>query len=84
MLTHSKALASQAPILKNPNAALLPDVIDVREISVGVAAAVIKQAVKDGLAQEKDIPCNDKELDEWIREQMWDAKYRLLRKVDKA
>jgi malate dehydrogenase (oxaloacetate-decarboxylating) len=79
-----KALASQSPILKNPNGALLPDVTDVREISVGVAAAVVKQAVTDGLAQEKSVPADDKELDEWIREQMWEAKYRLLRKVEKV
>jgi malate dehydrogenase (oxaloacetate-decarboxylating) len=60
---------------------LLPDVTDVREISIGVAAAVIKEAVKAGLAQEKDIPTNDKDLYEWVKEQMWEAKYRPLKKV---
>jgi malate dehydrogenase (oxaloacetate-decarboxylating) len=79
-----KALADQAPVLKNPDAALLPDVTDVRDISVGVAAGVIKQAMKDGLAQEKGIPKDDADLNEWIREQMWEAKYRPLKKVDKA
>lgn len=78
-----KALAAQAPALKDPDAALLPDVTDVREISVQVASAVVKQAVKDGLAQEKDIPTEDGELEEWIREQMWEPKYRPLRKVGK-
>lgn len=77
-----KALAAQAPALKDPDAALLPDVVDVREISVKIAAAVIKQAMKDGLAQEKDIPSNDADLAEWIREQMWTPKYRPLKKVD--
>ena len=78
-----KALASQAPALKDPDAALLPDVTDVRELSVQVAAAVIKQAVDDKLAQEEGIPTEDKDLEEWIREQMWEPKYRPLRKVGK-
>lgn len=79
-----KALAAQAPALKDPDAALLPDVTNVREISIGVAAAVIKQAVKDSLAQAKNIPGTDHELDQWIREQMWEAKYRPLKKVGMA
>ena len=79
-----KALAAQAPALKDPDAALLPDVTDVREISVQIAAAVIKQAVQQDLAQEEHIPTEDKELEEWIREQMWKAEYRTLRKVSKG
>ncbi len=77
-----KALAAQAPALKDPDAPLLPDVTSVRGISVQIAGAVIKQAVKEGIAQEKGIPESDKELEEWIREQMWDAEYRTLKKVD--
>jgi len=77
-----KALAAQAPALKDPDAPLLPDVTSVRGISVQIAGAVIKQAVKEGIAQEKGIPESDKELEEWIREQMWDAEYRILKKVD--
>jgi len=53
------AIADQSPALKDDTAALLPDVSDVREISVKIAAAVIKSAVKNGLAQEKDIPQDD-------------------------
>ena len=78
-----KALAAQAPALKDPDAALLPDVTHVREISVQIAAGVIEQAVKDDLAQEKHIPTERKDLEEWIREQMWEAKYRPLRKIDR-
>ncbi|CAK4031266.1 malic oxidoreductase [Lecanosticta acicola] len=77
-----KALAAQAPALKDPDAALLPDVGDVREISVKIAAAVIQQAVQDGLAREKEIPSDGAELEEWIREQMWVPEYRPLEKVD--
>lgn len=77
-----KALAAQSPALKNPDKGLLPDVIDVRDISVHIAKAVIKQAVEEELATEKGIPSDDEELEEWIREQMWDPVYRPLRKVD--
>ena len=77
-----KALAKQGPALKDPTAPLLPDVTDVREISVQIAAAVIKQAVKEGLNQEKEIPEDKTELEEWIREQMWEPRYRPLVKVD--
>lgn len=77
----TKALASQAPAMKDPDAALLPDVGDVREVSVKIAAAVIKQAVKEGVAQEEDVPESDEDLDEWIRVQMWKAEYRPLKKV---
>jgi malate dehydrogenase (oxaloacetate-decarboxylating) len=79
-----KALAKQGPALKDPSAPLLPDVTDVREISVKIAVAVIRQAVKEGLNQEKDIPEDEMELEEWIREQMWEARYRPLVKVDAA
>ena len=82
LVAATKALAAQAPALKDPNAGLLPDVTDVREISVKIAAAVIKKAVEEGLAQEKEIPENDKDLEEWIRVQMWDADYRPLKKVE--
>ncbi|KKA25923.1 Malic enzyme [Rasamsonia emersonii CBS 393.64] len=78
-----KALAAQSPALKDPNKPLLPDVVDVREISVHIAKAVIKCAMREGLAQEKDIPMEDGELDEWIRTQMWDPEYRPLVKPAK-
>lgn len=81
LVAATKGLAAQSPALKDPEGALLPDVTNVREISVGIAAAVTRQAEKEGLAQEKDIPKDDKELEEWIREQMWTAKYRPLKKV---
>ncbi|KAK5165829.1 NAD-dependent malic enzyme, mitochondrial [Saxophila tyrrhenica] len=83
LVAATKALAAPAPALQDPDAALLPDVTDVREISVEIAAAVIKKAVQEGLAQEKDIPTEDGELEEWIREQMWKPEYRQLRKVRK-
>ncbi|KAF2727173.1 hypothetical protein EJ04DRAFT_582214 [Polyplosphaeria fusca] len=79
-----KALASTAPVLNGKGAGLLPDVTDVREISVLIAKNVINSARDEDLNEEKDIPTEDAELDEWIREQMWDARYRPLRLVDEA
>lgn len=78
-----KALAGQSPALKDPDKGLLPDVVNVREISVHIAKAVIKQAIEEGLAQERDIPDEDAELEEWIREQMWKPEYRPLKLVSK-
>lgn len=77
-----KTLAAEAPALKDPTKALLPDVVDVRGISVRIAMAVIRQAVDEGLAQKEGIPRDENELEEWVREQMWEAKYRELVKID--
>ena len=79
-----KAIAAQSPALKDPDKGLVPDVVDVREISVHAAKAVIQQAVEEGLATEKEIPQKDEDLEEWIREQMWEPRYRPLIRVEKA
>lgn len=81
LVAATKALAAQAPALKDPLDGLLPDVTNVREISVKIAAAVIKKAVEECLAQEEGIPENDQDLEDWIRAQMWDPVYRPLKKV---
>ena len=77
-----KAISAQSPALEDPDKGLVPDVVNVREISVHIAKAVIKQAVDEGLATEKDIPGDEAELEEWVREQMWEPKYRPLAKVE--
>jgi malate dehydrogenase (oxaloacetate-decarboxylating) len=78
-----KALAAQSPALKDPDKGLLPDVTNVKEISVQIACAVIRQAEEEGLATVDGIPQDDDELQEWVREQMWEATYRPLRAVSK-
>ncbi|KAJ5690757.1 hypothetical protein N7462_005149 [Penicillium macrosclerotiorum] len=70
-----EALKARSPALEDPNRPLLPDVEDVREISVEIAAGVIKCAVDEGLAQEEGIPHDANELREWIQIQMWQAVY---------
>jgi len=82
IVTATNAIAEMSPILKDPTAALLPDVSDVRTVSVAIAKAVIKEAVKAETNQEKDIPEDDTVLEDWISEQMWDPRYRPLHKVD--
>ena len=77
-----QAVAAQSPALKDANQGLVPDVVNVREISVRIAKAVIKQAVEEGLATEKDIPGGDADLEGWVREQMWEPRYRPLIKVE--
>lgn len=76
-----KAIAAQSPALRDPAKGLVPDVVDVREISVRVAQAVILQAVQEGLAREEGIPTVEEGLEEWVREQMWAPQYRPLRRV---
>ncbi|KAL6887729.1 malate dehydrogenase [Trichoderma longibrachiatum] len=76
-----EGVASLSPALKDATAPLLPDVEDVRPVSVQVAKHVIQAAVKEGVATEKGIPSDDGELEEWIREQMWNPEYRPLKLV---
>jgi malate dehydrogenase (oxaloacetate-decarboxylating) len=75
-------VAGLSPALKDDTAPLLPDVEEVRKVSVRVAREVIKAAVEDKVATEQNIPDNDDELEEWIREQMWDPVYRPLKRVE--
>ncbi|EHK39932.1 hypothetical protein TRIATDRAFT_268498 [Trichoderma atroviride IMI 206040] len=76
-----EGVASLSPVLKDPTAPLLPDVEEVRAVSVQVAKSVIQAAVEEGMATEKNIPSNDHDLEEWIKEQMWNPEYRPLKLV---
>ncbi|KAL2257489.1 hypothetical protein VTK26DRAFT_108 [Humicola hyalothermophila] len=76
-------VAEMAPALEDDTAPLLPGVEAVREVSVRVARKVIQAAVEEGIAAEEGIPVgDDAELDEWIREQMWEPVYRKLKYVE--
>lgn len=75
------ALAARSPALENPDKPLLPDVSDVRAVSMAIAKAVVRQAVEEGLARAEGIPSGERELEEWIAVQMWDPVYRPLRRV---
>jgi malate dehydrogenase (oxaloacetate-decarboxylating) len=54
----------------------------VRDVSVRIARNVIQAAVKDDEATQEGIPKDEDDLEEWIREQMWDPEYRPLKQVD--
>lgn len=88
-----EGVAEMSPALKHDNAPLLPGVDVVREVSVNIAKKVIRAAQKEEkegeegggkIVQEDGIPEDDGELEEWIREQMWRAEYRPLKRVEKA
>ena len=73
--------AELSPALKDPEAALLPDISDVRSTSVNVAVSVIQQCVKERLNRVRDIPKDEEELKKWVVDQMWKPEYRPLAKV---
>ncbi|KDN47163.1 hypothetical protein K437DRAFT_255954 [Tilletiaria anomala UBC 951] len=74
-----EALASLSPALKDPEDALLPDLHDVRNISMKVAAAVVRAAQQEGTAQAKGLPETLEGLEEYIRDRAWEPLYRELR-----
>lgn len=66
-----QALASLSPALKDPGASLLPDLPDVRAVSVHVAAAVVKRAVDEGRARVPELQgMNMEEIEEMIKQQV--------------
>ncbi|KAI0126820.1 hypothetical protein BJ170DRAFT_630161 [Xylariales sp. AK1849] len=77
-----QGVADMSPALKDATAPLVPGVENVRDVSVRIAREVIQAAVEEGVATEKDIPTDKEELDEWIREQMWEPVYRPLKRVE--
>ncbi|KAK9448927.1 malate dehydrogenase [Limtongia smithiae] len=80
-------LAALAPSARDPDAPLLPDVADIREISAQIATAVVLQALEDGTAQieklEKGVrvPRDFEGCLTWVKAQMWEPLYRPLRRV---
>jgi malate dehydrogenase (oxaloacetate-decarboxylating) len=71
------ALAERSPARADPHAPLLPPVEELRRVAVAVAAAVARQAIRDGLAE----PCDDDELARRIAAQMWEPVYRPYRRA---
>jgi malate dehydrogenase (oxaloacetate-decarboxylating) len=78
-----EGVASLSPAKEDPAMPLLPGVDAVRPVSVRVARCVILAAVKGGVAVQEGIPTGEAELDEWIRQQMWEAEYREMKLVSK-
>lgn len=73
-MASSRALAELSPALKDPHAALLPPISDIREVSKAVALAVAKQAVQDKVAPD----LSGAELVRRIEERFWTPAYQEL------
>lgn len=67
----AKALADLSPARQNKSERLLPPVTDLRSVSIIVAEAVARQAMKDGFADVRD----DEILKEEIRANVWEPAY---------
>lgn len=77
----AQGLAELSPALQDSEKSLLPDLENVWETSIHVAARVIQQCVKEKLNRVENIPTDEKELKQWIENQMWKPEYRELKKV---
>ncbi|KAJ9106360.1 hypothetical protein QFC21_001506 [Naganishia friedmannii] len=82
-----EALAALSPSAVDPDASLLPDLSDVKEVSVHVAAAVIRQACTEGRTRDEAVIKVVKGelgdgLEDYIRGSMWDPVYRPLELID--
>jgi len=67
----ARALATLSPALADPDAPLLPDVSQLRQVAVVVAHAVGVQAQADGVAP----PCSEDELARRISAEVWAPEY---------
>ncbi|KAG8715915.1 NAD-dependent malic enzyme, mitochondrial [Ceratobasidium sp. 423] len=72
-----QALAELAP---NDDRSLLPDLANVRLVSVHIAAAVVRRAMEEGHAR-IELEGDNADLEEYIKKRMWDATYRPLELV---
>ena len=77
-LAAARAIAGFSPAKHDPQANLLPPLVDIRKLSFHVAVAVAKQALAEGLAH----PALNSDISRTIAAKMWGpvyAKYRRLR-----
>jgi len=69
----AEALSNLSPMLKDPNACLMPDLTDIKECNRVVAKAVIKQAIEDKVTDVQ--ASSDEELEVLINYASWEPKY---------
>lgn len=74
LMASSHALAEYASE-KEPDS-LLPNLNDIRNVSLYIARAVYKQAIKDGVAY----PANDERIESKIQRNFWFPEYRTYRR----
>ena len=73
----AKALADCSPTKTDPNASLLPPLEQIREVSLQVALAVAKEAIRAGIA----IYEADEQMETHIRRMMWESEYFAYEKL---
>jgi len=78
------ALAELSPVRENPDSpgSLLPDLADVRRVSVKVAAAVLQKAIEEGHARKEFQFESEADVEEYIKKRMWDPVYRPIEPAD--
>jgi len=70
-LAAARTIARLSPALHDPEANLLPPLVELRRISFSVAIAVARQAAAEGLAAER----SDENLAAAVRSKMWEPRY---------
>lgn len=68
----SRAVADMSPAKADPNAKLLPELADMRKVSLQVAIATAKQARAEGLTEN----LTDAEIEEKIKAAIWEPVYK--------
>ncbi|WP_444890601.1 NAD-dependent malic enzyme [Microbulbifer sp. DLAB2-AA] len=76
LMAASNALAEQAPVVKQGEGALLPNLDDIREVSIDIARAVAAQAQLDGVAPK----VSHEQLERSLKRNFWHANYRSYRR----
>ncbi len=71
MLAAVRALAECSPALENANAPLLPEIRDLREVSVDVATAISREAQNEGLAPRPPL----EEFRQEVEDTQWRPEY---------
>jgi len=77
-LAAARTIADNSPARRDPQANLLPPLVEIRKLTFQVALAVARQAQAEGLAD----PMSDEAITAAIKAKMWDpvyANYRRLR-----
>lgn len=77
LMASSRALAECSPQASNPDAALLPPLVDIRQVSKKIAKAVAVQAMEDGVAFKH----SDEAVDNAIKAHFWEPEYRSYRRT---
>lgn len=77
LMASSRALADCSPKADDPNAPLLPPLVEIRDVSKKIAKAVALQAMEDGVA----LKHSEEAIDTAIEANFWEPEYRDYRRT---